>query len=233
LDDKLKKQKMNFKLKIKLFIASMFIMLQWSAIVSAQTVELGIRYMPTFSNFYLQTSTGGKVAGNVNLGFGAGGVIGVALSNHVSIQGEIIYNSLSQKYKEVNVEREVNLKYVNIPLLLSLNTGRSNLVNLNVVIGPQVGISAGSALLIKNGGSGTSNAILSVNKGDLGFAYGAGLDFALRPSSNMRLTLGYRGVQGLFDISDDSKTLNNDSFYLLSKTHIHTNAGYIGLSFLF
>jgi opacity protein-like surface antigen len=224
---------MNSKLKINQIILLIMIVMQCSSVMSAQTVELGIRYMPTFSNFYLKTSTGGKVAGNVNLGFGVGGVVGVSITKHVGIQGEIIYNSLSQKYTEVDVEREVNLKYVNIPILLSLNTGRSNLVNLNVVIGPQVGISAGSALLIKNGGSGTSNAILSVNKGDLGFAYGAGLDFALRPSSNMRLTLGYRGVQGLFDISDDSKTLNTDSFYLLSKTHIHTNAGYIGLSFLF
>ncbi len=200
---------------------------------NAQTIELGIRYMPTFSNFHLQTSTGGTVAGNVNLGFGAGGVIGVTIGNHLGVQGEIIYNSISQKYKEIDVEREVNLKYVNVPLLLSLNTGKSNLVNLNVVLGPQIGVSAGSTIIIKNGGSGTSNAVLSVKKGDLGFAYGAGLDFALRPSSNIRLTIGYRGVRGLFDISDNSQSLDTDSFYLLKKTHIHTNAGYIGLSFLF
>ena len=151
----------------------------------------------------------------------------------MGVQVEAIYNTISQKYTEVDVTREVTLKYVNIPLMLAFNSGRNNIVNLNVVAGPQIGISAGSSLLTSGSGTINNNAVLSVKKGDLGFAYGLGLDFGLKTSIPLRLTLGYRGVLGLIDISNNNGSLTTDSYYLLDKTHINTNSGYIGLSLLF
>src|SRR5690349_20898671 len=102
--------------------------------------ELGFRFMPTFSSFNMQTSSGGTVKGEVTLGYGVGGVLGLNFSNHVGIQGEVIYNSLSQKYKDQALQRQINVRYINIPVLLSLNTGKTNPVNLNVVAGPQFGL---------------------------------------------------------------------------------------------
>ena len=198
----------------------------------SQSFEFGVRYMPTFSNLDVRSSSGGKVTVDGNFGYGIGALLGVNVSSHVGIQGEVIYSSVNQKYKEEDTDRRINLKYINIPLLITLNTGKTNAINFNVVAGPQLGLSVGSEIYSSGNGT-TITPVLAVKKGDIGFAYGAGIDFGLSSSSGARLGLGYRGVTGLFDISDDSATINNDSYYVLDKAHIRTNAFYIGLSFLF
>jgi len=45
--------------------------------------------------------------------------------------------------------------------------------------------------------------------------------------------MGFRGVYGLFDISDDSGTTSTDSYYVLDKTNLKTYSVYAGLSILF
>jgi hypothetical protein len=199
----------------------------------AQKAELGFRFMPTFSSFEMQTSTGSRVKGDVTLGFGAGALLGFNLSDNVGIQGEVIYNSISQKYKELDVERKVNLRYINIPLMLSLNTGKTQPVNANFVAGLQVGVSVGSSVTTTGGDGTTPQPILLMKKGDLGLAYGAGVDFGLTPSQTFRLGVGFRGVYGFLDISDNNTNTTSDSFYILDKTHIKTYSGYVGISFLF
>lgn len=199
-----------------------------------KVVEFGVRYMPTISSFDVKTSSGGTVKGEATLGYGVGAFLGVNFSKHLGVQAEVIYTSINQKYTDQNVSREINLKYINIPLLLSFNTDKSAPVNLNIVAGPQIGLSTGSSIKSTGGdGTITSQAVLSVKKNDLGIAYGLGVDFGLNPGKTFRLGLGYRGVLGLVDISDNSETTTTDQFYVVSKTHIKTNAGYIGISFIF
>ena len=148
--------------------------------VNAQKVELGFRYMPTVSSFEMKTTDGGTVKGEAILGYGIGALLGFNVTNHLEFQGEVIYNSISQKYKESNVEREINLKYINVPLLLSLNTGKTNRFNLNAVVGPQLGFNVGSSVHTTGGdGTTTATAVLSVKQSDIGFAYGAGMDFGI------------------------------------------------------
>ncbi len=205
-----------------------------SSDASGKMCEIGVRFMPTFSSFQMRGSGGNTISGSVTFGYGVGAIAGLNFSDHVGIQGEILYYSISQKYKESNVTREVNLRYVNIPLLLSLNTGKSKPVNLNFVVGPQIGISAGGNVHTSGGdGTTTADAILVVKKGDLGFAYGAGLDFGLNSARTFRLGVGFRGVYGLFDISDDSRSANTNEFLILDKSHVKTYSGYLGLSLLF
>lgn len=196
--------------------------------------EFGLRYMPTVSSFEMKTESGGTVKGEATLGYGVGAFLGFNFTEHIGIQGEIIYSSISQKYKESDVEREINLKYVNIPLLFSLNTGKSNPVNLNIVAGPQIGLSVGSSVN-STGGNGTysSQAVVSVKKSDIGLAYGAGVDFGLNEAQTFRLGLGFRGVLGLIDISDNNNTVVKDTYYVIDKTKIKTYSGYLGISFLF
>lgn len=57
--------------------------------------------------------------------------------------------------------------------------------------------------------------------------------YGVYTSRRQVLSMGYRGVRGLFDISDDNNSLDNDSYYVLDKAHTKSNSGYIGLSFLF
>jgi hypothetical protein len=200
----------------------------------AQYGEVGLRFMPTFTAFDAKTSDGGTIQGEVTLGYGGGLLLGYHFSEYVGVQGEIIYTSISQKYKEMDTERRIDLKYINIPLMLSLNTGKTKLVNFNIVGGPQMGLSVGSNLTTTgDDGTNTSKAVLSVKKGDLGLAYGAGVDFGLNAARTLRLGLGFRGVYGLFDISDNNNTNSTDSYYILDRTKIQTYSGYIGVSYLF
>lgn len=202
---------------------------------TAQKGEFGIRVMPTFSSFSAQSSSGGTIKGEVTLGYGFGALLGFNFTEHVGVQVEGIYTSISQKYVENDQEHKVHLKYINIPLLLSLNTGKLNPINLNAVLGPQLGLSAGSSIDSSGSGDGTTSttAVVSVKRGDIGFAYGAGLDFGLNPLNTLRLSIGFRGVYGLLDISDNSRTIANDSYYILDKTNVKTYAGYLGFSILF
>ena len=200
---------------------------------NAQHVEFGLRLMPAFSKFEIFTPGSGRVLGDVSLGYGFGGLLGFHFSDHVGIQGEVIYSSFAQKYTENNLERKVKLRYVNIPLLLSLNTGKSKADNFGILAGPQIGINVGSSLLTSGTNGGDDGPILSVKKSDLGFAYGAGLDFGINPARTIRLGLGFRGVYGLVDISDNSGTIVDDSYYVLDRTRIKVYSGYVGLSFLF
>jgi hypothetical protein len=197
----------------------------------AQDVEFGVRLMPTVSSFQMQSSSGNTIAGQANLGYGVGAFVGINFTNHIGIQGEVIYNSISQKYAEQGDNGQVNLKYVNVPLLFSLNTNKSKEVNLNVVAGPQVGINVGSSLITSGGNdAGNTQAVLAVKTGDLGVAYGAGLDFGLM--SHVRLGIGFRGVYGLINVGNDNTNTATNSYYILDRSYIKTYSAYIGLSFI-
>jgi len=197
----------------------------------AQSAVFGFRLMPTFSKMEMKTSTGESTPGTVNLGFGTGAFLGFYWSDNVGIQGELMYTTVSQKYREADVERRVTLQYVNIPLLLSLNTGKSNLVNFNLVLGPQIGINVGAK--VSSSGLDTTNAMLSIRAGDLGLAYGAGIDYGINEARTFRVGIGYRGVNGLINISNNSQNPATNSFYIIDRTNLKTHAGYIGISYMF
>jgi len=200
----------------------------------SQNVEFGVRLMPTVSSFKMKSSSGGSIKGEATLGFGVGALLGFKLSDHASLHVEAIYNSLNQNFEDQVESRKINLRYFNIPLLFSLHTGKLKTVNFNVVAGPQLGISAGSSITTsENNNPDANEPILSVKNGDLGFAYGAGVDIALDSDKKIRLGIGYRGVMGLIDISDQSNTIITDSYYILEKTTIKTHSVYVGLSILF
>ena len=194
-------------------------------------MEFGFRFMPTFSSFDISTTSGGVVKSEVTLGYGGGIFLGYNINKHIGIQTEIIYNSLSQKYKDADLSKEVNVRYINIPLLFSLNTGVGNVVNLRVVFGPQLGLNVGSS--IKTPGGDSLVTVFSTKKSDVGIAYGAGLGFTLNDSRTVRLDLGYRGVYGLVNISGDSNSNTTNSNYILDRAKIRTNSAYVGITFLF
>jgi|694.fasta_scaffold02134_22 hypothetical protein len=203
--------------------------------IQAQKGEFGLRFMPTFSELSLNTSTGNPVKGSTTLGLGAGAFVGFNFNSHIGLQLEGIYTSITQKYKELDTARKIRLKYFNVPLLLSLNTNKYKAVNFNIVGGPQLGVSVGSSMESSGSGDGTTetNAVLAVKKGDVGVVFGAGLDFGMNPAQTIRIGLGFRAVRGLFDISDNHASQTNNSYYVLDRTKIKTNAVYIGASILF
>jgi hypothetical protein len=119
-------------------------------------------------------------------------------------------------------------------MLFSIHTGKLKTLNFSVIAGPQLGISAGSSISpSENYNPGIDEPILSVKNGDLGLAYGGGVDIALDDDKKIRLGIGYRGVMGLIDVSDESNTIVTDTYYVLEKTTIKTHSIYAGLSILF
>ena len=223
----------NSKFRFIIYFSVSALLFSITSKANAQSAEFGLRFMPTVSALDMKTSSGGTVSGQATFGYGVGAFLGYNFSNHVGIQGEVIYSSIMQKYKEQDVERKIKLKYVNIPLLLSLNTNKTGPINFNVVAGPQIGISVGSSVSTSGGNESNTNAIIDVKKGDLGLAYGAGADFALSSSGAIRLGLGFRGVYGLFDISDNNNSTTTNSYYILDRTHLKTYSAYAGLSIVF
>jgi opacity protein-like surface antigen len=194
--------------------------------------EFGFRYMPTFSSIDLKSSNNDVIHGSVSMSHGFGIILGFNFTNHVGFLGEVNYYQISQSFRDNDLNNEVNIKYLNIPLLLSLNTNKEKWVNLNIVAGPQFGINAGAS--IESSGTGDPNnlhAVVAVKKGDIGIAYGAGLEFAINTSHTMRLDIGYRGFYGMVDINA-TKTDNN-TYNVIAKASRKTNVLYAGLAFVF
>lgn len=214
------------------FIAALLLVCTLKA--EAQKMEAGLRFMPTITSFSMKNSTGGTATGEAMIGFGVGGFFAYNFSEHIGIQAEIIYNKLSQKYTEVDLSQDINLGYINIPILFSYNTSKKESVNFNFVIGPQIGISAGSNIFTERTvGENHMPGVLKVKTSDFGLAYGAGVDFGLNKDNTIRLGVGFRGVYGLVDIGDDSQTVVTGSYYILDKTKLTTYSAYLGASILF
>ena len=200
---------------------------------SFKIVELGFRFMPTFSSFDMKSTSGGTVSGEVTLGYGIGAMLAINFSKHVGIQGELIYNSLSQKYTDQNLQREINVNYINVPILLSLNTGKDKPINLNLVAGPQFGMSLGSSMNSSGGSStDTVTTVFAAKNTDVGFAYGLGLGIMLNKTQTIRFDIGYRGIYGFMNISNTENQSSGTTFNLDQAT-VRTNSAYLGLSLLF
>jgi hypothetical protein len=193
---------------------------------------LGVRFLPTLTDLSFSKPQNGVIESSTVLGYGFGGLVGVNFSDHAGLQAELLFNSLAQQYKEGNATGVVHLNYINVPLLLVLNTGYSQQVNFNVAFGPQFGYNTGSSV---SGGAGpygdTVKTIVAVKPADIGFAYGLGLDIKLGSSSRTKLSFGYRGVFGVVDISDNSNNQTTNSYYILQRSFVKTYAAYVGLTF--
>lgn len=176
---------------------------------SFHVVEFGLRLMPTFSSVSMESSAGGKIKGEATLGFGFGGFLGFNFTNHVGFNAALLYNSVTQKYIDEGLDREMKIRYVTIPLLLSVNTGVSNPVNLKVEFGPQIGVNVGSDVSVHGD---TLQTVLLTKQTGIGLAYGAGFGFTLNPERTIRLDIGYLGAYGKY---------------------INTNSAYLGVTFRF
>jgi len=195
-------------------------------------VEFGIRYMPTFSSVDFNTYDNGVVQGEFVLSHGFGIMTALNFTKNIGIQAEVNYYQSTQQYKDRGFTNDVTINYLNIPVLLSLNTNKEAPVNLNIVAGPQFGLNVGSKFESSgSNGADTVKAVVALRKGDIGFAYGAGLEFALNSSHTVRLDLGYRGFFGLVNM--DSSENKDGTYNVIVSASRKTYGGYAGLTFLF
>lgn len=196
--------------------------------------EFGVRYMPTFSSLSLRTYNNEVIQGDLTMSHGFGIMLGVNFSKNVGLQSEINYLQITQKYKDRNLDRQVDVSYLNIPVLLSLNTDKTRMVNWNFVAGPQFGINIGSSInTSENQNTETIHAVVGASGTDVGLAYGTGLEIALSRKHCMRLDLGYRGFYGLLDINAKQYSSNPDTYNVLVRGSRKTHGGYAGLTWCF
>jgi hypothetical protein len=195
---------------------------------------LGVRFMPTWTALKFRQTSEGNLSTTAVVGYGYGGLVGIQVNNYFSITLEAMYNSLAQKYSQGNVSREVRLNYVNLPLMFFYNTNFSQKVNFNIGAGPQLGISTGHSYTVNGNNQGdTANYVLAVKPADWGLAYGFGLDFSISQDRMTKLSVGYRGVVGLVDVSDNSNNQVTNNQYILDRSHVNTYSVYIGLTHAF
>jgi hypothetical protein len=195
--------------------------------------EFGLQFIPMVTRMDFNTSNGDVVTADAVLGMGYGGKIGLNFSPCFGLLGEVNYDAIMQRYKDKDLEREVHLNYLDIPVLLVLSTDKTKPVMFNVHAGPQFGINVGSSV---SGGqtseTDTVHAVIAVKQGDVGLAYGAGLGFMLIPDKNtLRLDLGFRGMYGLIDTRGDQTSA--DTYNVLVKASRKAYGGYLGLTLLF
>lgn len=201
---------------------------------SYNKLEFEIRLMPSFSSFALRTYSGSSVSVHTGQSFACLFAVAYYFTKHVGVEMGVGYNSFSGNYQDGYMERRINLKYLNIPLLASFSTNRSLPVNFNVVVGPQIGFDAGSnAQLMDDRQVDSLRGVFALKKTDLGLAYGAGLDFSFSEQQTLHIGIGFRGVYGLMHVNNDRKQLEEGAYYILDDKNIETYAGYLVLRYGF
>jgi opacity protein-like surface antigen len=195
-------------------------------------VEMGLRYMPTFSSMDINTYSNGVVDGSFTYSNGFGAFLGINLTKNIGVIGEVNYYQSTQQYADRSFTHDLTVNYLNIPLMLSLNTNKAAAVNLNLVAGPQFGINVGSKYETSgSGGIDSVQAAVALKKGDVGLAYGAGLEFALNKNHTFRLDVGYRGFFGLVNM--DASTNDQGTYNVIVSASRKTYGGYVGLAWMF
>ncbi len=187
----------------------------------------------TFTDVNISSSNG-TVTTDYVVGYGGGGYIGYFFNSHVEMRVEALYSSLAQQIVVNDTKQELNLNYVNFPILLGLHTCYDKPVSFNVMVGPQFGINTGSSLEGRGSeGVDTVHASVKVKPTDIGIAYGAGLDFGFGEERLVHLNVGFRGVYGIVDISEGNENTTTNDFYILDRANLKTYSGYAGLSVKF
>ena len=227
----------NLKIKSVALTALVALVFSSNIVIQAQTEtenrgEFGIHFMPSFTKIDVRDSQGNVIPGSISLQPGFGILLGFNISNHIGIQGEINYLSISQKYTDASVDREVKIRYINVPILLTLNTDKSKQFNMNVVAGPEFGFNTGASInSTGTEGTDTLQAVVVLKKGNVGFAYGAGLEFAMNKSRSCFFELGYRGFYSFVDVTT---TVNSEEKYnAVVELPRNRNSVYIGLTVQF
>jgi hypothetical protein len=195
-----------------------------------RTVEFGVRYMPSFTSVNLKSQNGEQINGSASITHGFGVMLGFNFTRHIGILAELNYLQVNQKYADRGVNRELTVRYINIPVMFSLNTNKLAAFNLNFSVGPQFGINAGSDFSSTGTESDTLRAVFLVKQSDVGLAYGAGFELALNNSHTVRFDGGYRGFFGVFNVGTDG---TSDNRHLMLNSSRKTYGFYLGLTMLF
>lgn len=131
-------------------------------------------------------------------GFHVGAYLKFNLSDAISIQPEILYNSVGAKVEDPDGDADFVMDYISIPVMLLYNINES----FNIQVGPQFGF-------LTKAEAKSGDASVDVKEiftgSDLGLNFGVGLNFG-KLNAAARYSLGLSNV---LDDSDDFTGKNN------------------------
>ena len=149
------------------------------------------------------------------IGFNAGVFMNAPIATNFSIQPELLYSQMGDKYDQVingtTYARSRHLDYIALPVMFQYNATPA----FYLEAGPEFGLSVSAKNKIKNETTGETLAESDNYKDDInGFNFGLGLGAGYYFTPNIGLTARY--VAGLTDIAkdrpDNSDAIRNNTF---------------------
>jgi outer membrane protein with beta-barrel domain len=140
----------------------------------AQEVHGGFKAGVNFANLDL----GASDAPNVDIHTGAvfGGFVEWPVGARVSIQPEVLLANKGASIKDSDVTASVRLKFVEVPVLVSIEAARSRSTSLHVFGGPSFGFRTSAKVKAEAAGLSEEQDIKDqVEAFDFGIAFGAGI----------------------------------------------------------
>ena len=169
-------------------------------------VTLGLKVGFNGSSFY------GDHSGMMKTRYGAifGGYVEYPLTELVSVQGELLYSMKGWKNEEYGVLYEIShrISYIEIPVLIRINSPCGEMIGPYLIMGPALSIQAGSDFEVKVLGTSVELDLedfdLTDPKGsEIGFVLGGGVSI---PAGNYTIGLEARGNGGLGNTYEDRET---------------------------
>jgi opacity protein-like surface antigen len=192
----------NMKFNFIAVIAAMLI----SGAASAQHVNIGIKGGVNLYNIHNDNGT----KYDMKVGYNIGLLGHIHLGSQFAMQPELVFSTQGAKYKIANTNAELNLNYINIPLLFQYMFDNG----FRLEAGPQLGFLVSAKSKVGNTSTDIKN---NFNAVDIGL--GVGMSY-VNPPSGFGFDIRYN--VGLNDISENSsvKTSNRGAqigvFYLFS-----------------
>ena len=135
----------------------------------------------------------------MKISFHGGGFLNIAFSDALSVQPELLFNSVGTKFTEGDYSETYKLSYISIPVMLMYSFG-----NFNIQAGPQFSILAGAKVKYEEGGDSLEEDIKDSLKGsDIGVNVGLGASFG-KVNATARYCLGLSNI-----VDDDDADIKN------------------------
>jgi outer membrane protein with beta-barrel domain len=186
--------------KILIFCAVMVC----SGVIYAQSgrSQFGIKGGLNGANLHVN----GNTDDNYKLGWHAGAFAHIHLTNQFALQPELMYSAQGSHVKTTNSDYDINLNYINVPVLLQYMTGSG----FRLETGPQVGY----LVHAENESSGTSTEVGTYYKnGDFSWAFGAGYKFASGFGIDARYNLGLSDISEIPTLDINNRAFQVGIFY--------------------
>ncbi|WKL45797.1 porin family protein [Flavobacterium pectinovorum] len=139
---------------------------------------------------------GGADRADALIGFQLGGFAEINIWKKLYIQPELLFSTQGAKFDRYNGDRNINLSYINIPVVAKYYITKQ----FSVEAGPQLG------LLV------SSKNIEDEKSVDAGFNLGAGYNFTDNFSVGIRYTIGLTSVYDYNDYNDNDGYYYNDRY---------------------